>query len=300
MSLSLKVGLKPGRYLVAVSGGVDSITLLDLLLKQNQGCYFIVAHFDHGLRPVSAQDAGFVEQVARSHGLDFRLGQGKLEPNTSEAQARLARYQFLQQVRLDSQAQAIITAHHRDDVYETMIVNLSRKTGRRGLTSLRSRPGLLRPLINYTKEQLIDYAQAQHLTWREDASNLETKYFRNYLRLRVIPRLSSTNRHQLWEIYQQLLVINDQIDNQMGKWLKRKSYRQGGQVFNRQWFNQLPNLVAQEVVYFWLTETSVTNTNRNQIEYITTRLKTLVAGKKIVVGTNQTIDLTKRSIRLNL
>ena len=300
MSLELKVVLKPGRYLVAVSGGVDSIALLDLLLKQNQGCSFVVGHFDHGLRPVSVQDADFVEQVARSHGLDFRLGQGQLDLNTSEAHARHARYQFLEQARVANQARAIITAHHRDDVYETMILNLSRKTGRRGLTSLRSRPGLIRPLINYTKEQLIDYAQSQHLTWREDASNLETKYFRNYLRLRVIPRLSNTNRRQLWEIYQQLLIINDQIDNQLGEWLKRKSYRRGGQVFNRQWFNQLPDIVAQEVVYFWLTEARTTNTNRRQIDYITTRLKTLVSGKKIVVGTDQTIDLTKRSIRLNL
>src|SRR5438132_889977 len=127
----MDIALEPGTYIVAVSGGVDSMVLLDLLRTKPE-LKLIVAHYDHGMRPNSTADRQLVQAVSKHHGLTFIYDQGKLG-NASEATARRARYDFLHQVREASQARAIITAHHQDDLLETAILNILRGTGRRGL-----------------------------------------------------------------------------------------------------------------------------------------------------------------------
>jgi tRNA(Ile)-lysidine synthase TilS/MesJ len=107
---------------------------------------FIVAHYDHGVRSDSQLDRQLVQGVARQHGLTFVYDEGKLGPGTSEAVARKARYAFLRKVQQTTGARAIITAHHEDDLLETALLNLLRGTGRRGVTSLRSRHDIHRPL----------------------------------------------------------------------------------------------------------------------------------------------------------
>src|SRR5882724_1815869 len=132
--------IKPGRYVVATSGGVDSMALLHLLYQMSRdsdaGWWLTVAHFDHGIRSDSAEDRQLVQAIARQYGLPFVYDEGRLGPGASEATARQARYSFLHQVLGASGARAIMTAHHQDDVLETAIFNLIRGTGRKGLTSL--------------------------------------------------------------------------------------------------------------------------------------------------------------------
>src|SRR5437764_343012 len=128
---------KPGKYVVAVSGGVDSVALLDMLARSDD-LKLVVAHFDHGIRKDSAKDRKFVEDLAKNYDLPFVYEEGHLGSGTSEAVARGARYDFLHRVKKSHGAQAIITAHHQDDVLETAIINLLRGTGRKGLTSLTS------------------------------------------------------------------------------------------------------------------------------------------------------------------
>jgi tRNA(Ile)-lysidine synthetase-like protein len=104
--------LSDGRYVVAVSGGVDSVALLDIL-RQQTGLELIVAHFDHGIRKDSCQDRLLVEQLAKRYGLTFVYEEAKLGPRTSEETARRARYAFLNKVMREHQAVAIVTAHHQ-------------------------------------------------------------------------------------------------------------------------------------------------------------------------------------------
>src|SRR5262249_18822874 len=152
---------------VAVSGGVDSMTLLDVLAKQPD-LRLVVAHFDHGIRADSEQDRQLVQAAAERYGLPFVFDMGHLGPATSEAKARRARYDFLRRVQRSSGARAVVTAHHQDDVLETAMLNLLRGTGRRGLTSLNSRPGLERPLLDTPKWKIKDHALSARLNWRED------------------------------------------------------------------------------------------------------------------------------------
>ncbi|HEX6258362.1 MAG TPA: tRNA lysidine(34) synthetase TilS, partial [Candidatus Saccharimonadales bacterium] len=130
-----KTHLASGTYVVAVSGGVDSIVLLDMLAGQ-AGLELIVAHFDHGIRQDSTEDAEFVRAAAQRYSLPFELGQATLGPGASEEAARTARYSFLRSIAKKYQAR-IVTAHHADDVIETIAINVARGTGWRGLVSLR-------------------------------------------------------------------------------------------------------------------------------------------------------------------
>src|SRR5882672_395858 len=185
----MKLTVAPGKYVVAVSGGVDSMVLLDLV-SQLPVLSLVVAHFDHGVRPDSIEDRQLVEQTAKTYGLPFVYDTAALGPSASEDAARRARYAFLHKVRTEQGAQGIILAHHQGDVVETMLLNLIRGTARRGLSSLQSTSELVRPLLNNTKSELQQYAEQQGVAWREDSTNTDPKYLRNYLRQHIIPKLS--------------------------------------------------------------------------------------------------------------
>ena len=149
----MKAELKPGKYVLAVSGGVDSIVLLDLLAKEIERDNLVVAHFDHGIRQGSATNREFVEGLAKNYGLEFFYEEGELGAKASEALARTKRYEFLNKIKKQTESDAIITAHHQDDVLETIIINLLRGTGRKGLSSLKNHPELVRhcsPIPNRT------------------------------------------------------------------------------------------------------------------------------------------------------
>lgn len=185
---------KAGKYILAVSGGVDSVVLLDVLAKESKKRKYeiLVAHFNHGIREDSAKDETFVKNLADTYGLEFASAKGHLGKDTSEAKARDARYKFLRQICKKSNADAIITAHHLDDRIETALFNLRRGTGRRGLVPFRDDNDILRPLKNIYKSEILDYAREQKLKWHEDPSNKSEKYSRNVLRNKIIPEIESS------------------------------------------------------------------------------------------------------------
>lgn len=180
------------KYIVAVSGGVDSMVLLDMMVREGNH-ELIVAHFDHGIRGDSHVDAEFVESAAATHGLVFEKRREELGEFASEAFARDRRYAFLRALA-DKHDATIVTAHHLDDLVETVAINFTRGTGWRGLAALDS--AVIRPLIDTEKSELIDYAKKRGIEWREDSTNLSDAYLRNRVRHRT-PGLDSGQKREL-------------------------------------------------------------------------------------------------------
>lgn len=284
----MDVQLEPGSYVVAVSGGVDSLALLHMLYARvwadrqtgRPTTKLIVAHYDHGIRDDSGDDRKFVQAVAKAYGLPFVYATGSLGPGASEAEARQSRYAFLRQVHHSSGTRAIITAHHQDDVLETAILNLIRGTGRRGLTSLDSHRDLHRPLLMTPKQELIDYARTKGLRWREDSTNRDQLYLRNYIRHRILPRFSQADQVRLRAILQSQRVTNEVIDRVLTNALHQQS--RGG-LLDRVWFNHLPHSVAKEVMATWLRSRGLRDFDSRALERLVVAAKVAAPGKRFPV-----------------
>jgi tRNA(Ile)-lysidine synthase len=268
--------IKPDKYVIAVSGGVDSVVLLDLLYSQFDvpRKNLVVAHFDHGIRENSSEDRKFVEKLAKRYNLEFFYGEGKLGPSASEAEARKKRYEFLEKIKKQTGANAIITAHHQDDLLETVVINLLRGTGRKGLSSLKSRDGLLRPLLNLSKADLLDYAREKKLGWREDETNVDRKYLRNYIRHDLLKKLSDGQKRTLLEISRQTDLTNKQIDDLLGTFFSLKN------GISQQRFVSFDHAVAAEIIAKWLREEKV-GFDKKTIDRLVVKLKTAGEGKII-------------------
>lgn len=201
-------------YIVAVSGGVDSIVLLHQLVASKEA-RLIVAHVDHGMRQESRGEALFVEQLAGAYGVPFESTTLSLGTGASEEAARVARWSYLRAVSKTYGADRIVTAHHADDVVETMIINMTRGTGWRGIASLRETDEIKRPLLSIRKQQLIDYAHENQLAWREDASNRSDAYLRNRIRHAIMPRLDERQFQGFIDLYSRQCCIRDEIEQEL-------------------------------------------------------------------------------------
>ncbi len=271
----MDVQLPAGTYVVAVSGGVDSVALLHVLQMQRlatvpNALHLFVAHFNHGIREDANEDRKLVEAMAKSYGLPFVYEESQLGARASEALARERRYVFLRAVQKAAHAQAIVTAHHQDDLIETAIINLLRGTGRKGMTSLQSRSGIERPLLGISKQAIQDYANAQNLKWREDSTNSDDRYLRNYIRHHVVTRIRGADRERLLAIISNLQHVNAELDTLLDNQLHIQSV---SGMIDRQWFNQLPHSVAREVMASWLRSHGETSFNRKTLEHLVVAAK---------------------------
>lgn len=241
---------------MAVSGGVDSVVLLHILTSNyglpQTGYQFVVAHFDHGIRPDSVADSEFVKELASKYKIPFESAQGNLGPKVSEAKARASRYSFLNQIKKKYKADAIITAHHEDDLLETVLLNLLRGTYRKGLSSLSSHHGLIRPLLGSSKSEIVAYARKHKLRWREDVSNTDETYLRNYIRHTLIPKMLSADeqsKRKLLDISISASKQNAQIDQLIQGMIDDKiNFFATKARIPRNWLIMLPNSIGKEVL----------------------------------------------------
>lgn len=189
-------GLPPsGRVVLAVSGGVDSMVLLEAAVraasKNFENQRLLVAHVNHGLRGAESDaDEAFVRAEAAKRGLECRVDRltwGR--EAASQAACRRRREAFFASLLADP-ADRILYAHHRDDQAETVLFRLIRGTGAKGLRGMREQSGRkLRPFLGIPKAELARAAAAWSLAWREDSSNRSAKYDRNWIRLELLPQI---------------------------------------------------------------------------------------------------------------
>ena len=242
------------KLVVAVSGGVDSVVLLDMLMKNRLNLHvalsdqteiiddteIIVAHFDHGMREESACDARFIEGVAKSYGVGFVSKREELA-GANEAMARSRRYDFLFSVKSEQRAN-LVTAHHLDDLVETIALNLLRGSRWRGLATM-SNQKIIRPLTGRTKSELMQYALEHRLEWVEDETNSQDIYKRNKIRkqLAPLPEASKQKIYGLW-------LAQNQLRGSIGQVIAKRHFA----VFDRYFMIMIDPAVAHELIYSYM------------------------------------------------
>ncbi len=187
----------PGAQVFAgISGGVDSVVLLHYLcwLRERQSLDLTVVHFDHGLRTESKAEAKFVERLTSNYGIPYVCCEIDVQTIAAERgkgieeAARYLRRQYWQSLVSQNPNCLIATGHHRDDLAETMLINLTRGTGLSGLTSLAwRRDHYVRPLLAVSREEIKRFAESEQLEWVEDMSNQSADYLRNRIRHQLLP-----------------------------------------------------------------------------------------------------------------
>lgn len=191
--------LENKNLLIACSGGVDSIVLAYLMKKL--GYQISLAHCNFSLRAKESDgDASFVIGFAKKLEIPVyvetfdTVTYSKTNKISIQLAARELRYQWFDHLLSTFNHDYILTAHHLDDDVETFLINFLRGTGLKGLIGIPDQnQKIVRPLLNFSKEEILQFAKKENLSWREDSSNLETEYLRNKLRLDIIPNFKDLN-----------------------------------------------------------------------------------------------------------
>lgn len=223
---------------LAVSGGVDSMVLLDLVRKFHPSENIVVVHFDHSLRWAESDgDREFIADFCKRENLAFETKKVDIatlateHKGSLEAVARKERYDFLEAVRRQYNAKFIITAHHADDQIETMVLNMIKGGKSQGISGMSTVSWhIFRPMLEQTKEEILHYAAHCHVPYREDSSNMDVRFERNKIRLEVLPVFREINPsihrtfHHLAAYMQE---VTEYFDHTSTVWLRDAEVKSG-------------------------------------------------------------------------
>ncbi len=233
------------RYFLAISGGVDSIAMLQIFLRLRPTAQLTVAYYHHGPSSDNSLQAfrdsclKLLESFCKSHSSIYFVSHRSDSELPSEAAMRSARWSFLRANSLPGEP--IITAHHLDDWTETLTLKLIRGVGPDAFTAFKIWDGhIFRPLLETTKQMIVAYAEAQKLNWCDDPSNSSDHHLRNWLRLEWFKSLDDKNPSGYENYSRSLLRLCQALDQ--------------NQTFALQFFNNSPELGLDRLWYFSLTD----------------------------------------------
>jgi len=240
-------GYRSKTYLIAVSGGMDSMVLLDLMHRT--GLKIHAAHCNFLLRgEESNKDMALVQEVCRDKNIPLHLHICPVKKNTNiQLEARRLRYDYFNRLLRSIPADYLLTAHHANDEVETFFINLLRGTGIQGLTGISETAVIKRPLLAFTKAEIEAYAEKHRIPWREDASNQSDYYVRNAIRHHLLPLLDKIRPSAEKNIIKtmHLLKLTAEVEDDWFRQWKNKTVEQrnGEEIFYYEKFddkNKLP------------------------------------------------------------
>ena len=254
--------LHPGdRVLVAVSGGPDSVCLLDIMaeLSNQMKLDLVIAHYNHGLRGLEDENEDrLVEKLAEKYGLPIeceRASDLNVNMASLEEMARKSRYAFLERVKSRQQADKIALGHNLNDQAETFLMRLFRGSGMKGLSGIPPiRDGVfIRPLIETGREEILDYLDSCQIEYAIDSSNSEKKFLRNRVRLELIPELLKYQPNlveNLGKLSSHMREENEYINSQAEIWVEEElqADRSGEFYIKLTAFKRLPDVFLRRVL----------------------------------------------------
>ncbi len=228
------------KILIAVSGGKDSMVLVDLLLKM--GGDIGIAHFNHMTRRgESDRDQRFVEKFCKTKSIMFytisvdinKMLNNKKGKNFQDL-ARTQRYGWLEKIRSENNYDFIVTAHHKNDNIETFLYKISRGSGVKGLVGIRAKNGfVVRPMLSISSEEISEYIEKHKIPFVEDSSNSSDDYNRNFIRHNIIPQFEELNSNFVNRIsvtIDNLKKVDLQFDFLMDAYTAKYICRKRGQI----------------------------------------------------------------------
>jgi tRNA(Ile)-lysidine synthase len=280
------------RYLVGVSGGRDSVSLLHWLVELGYR-ELIVCHLDHQLRGRSSRaDARFVEKLAGKYDVGFDLGLANVRglakrKNVSiETAAREARYAFFAEAARRRRCRTIFLAHHADDLVETFLFNLMRGAGITGLAATRDvstrrvdgvELTIVRPLLSVWRKDIDDYVRVHGLRFREDATNKNLTPLRNRLRHRIIPYLEKTFGRNIRQNIWRTATIAAEED----KWIDSELPASTDAKLSTAKLRMLPVAVQRRAILKWLRAQNVSDVGFDIIETVRSLLDPNASAAKV-------------------
>ena len=286
------------RLILALSGGIDSMVLADLLLKTK--VQFVAAHCNFHLRGEESNgDERFVSEFAKSKGIQcfvkrFETEKYAIERGISiEMAARDLRYAWFEELRQQLGYDKIAVAHHADDQAETFFINLLRGAGLRGLKGMQPKNGvIIRPLLWASREQIHQYAVENQITWREDHTNAESVYLRNKIRNQLLPVFDELQPEARQGLYKSLEHLSS--ENELYRVLLKEKLSQI--VIQNAEIQSFPSFIFQlstfnfQLLFEWLRQYGF---NTDQCHFIFEAMETGIGNKyyssthQLVIGRNE-------------
>ena len=260
---------KNDKVLLGVSGGPDSIAMLHVLNKLSKELDFeiVVAHVNHGIRAEAEEDEQYVEKWCQKLGVNFFAGHFKVEELAKqqklgvEEMGRKVRYDFFDEIALKTGSNKIAIAHNKNDNAETIIMNIMRGSGSKGLCGIASKQGkYIRPLIECSREEIEEYCKKENLEPKIDKTNFENEYTRNKIRNIVIPYIKEEFNPSIIDSLKRLSEIMEeqeeyieneaekQYKNVLDQEIKLNENEYNIVVLDLKKFNDLPKLIEKKVI----------------------------------------------------
>ena len=287
---------------IGVSAGPDSMCLLDLLQKKTTK--IVVCHINHNVRKESIEEEEYITKYCQDKNIILeKTTINNYQENNFENEARKKRYMFYEEILKKYNSKTLLLAHHGDDLIETILMKISRGSNLEGYAGIKEISNvknyqIIRPLLKYTKEDIINYNKSNNIKYYNDSSNQSTNYTRNRYRLNILPLLKKEDKniHKKYLKYSKTLIEYDDYIKREVKRNINNVYKDN--IINIDNLNKLDTFLIKNILYNIMNNIYQNNNNTN-IKIELTNNKEIVKEYNKLIIKDKTSDIKNYKIEFN-